>query len=349
MKRLLITSTGLPPISGGAEQVAWETGKRLVGEYEVHVLTAGKGRTYLKDNVKIHYAPPTRPYTLLYSTIFKPEIRAALGEISPDILHSHMPLPWAYVFAKAKCVKIVTCHGMGFSETSNHPKQGFPSSFLIRRALDNADIVTAPSKWLADYIEGKYRVSCTTLPNGIDTNVFAPVRGVCARDNVILYVGRFVARKGIRELVEAARSLREYDFWLVGNKKTDTVKVPQLPNIKLMGVVETKRLVTYYSQASVCVFPSHWENFPLVGLEAMACGRAVVATKLGFSEYIDDGVDGVLVDPHRSDQLIESIRRLMTEDVIRRRIEYNARRKALRYDWSVIMKAYRKLYRELIG
>ncbi len=315
-----------------------------MADYEVHVLTIGTARTCLKDNIRIHYAPPTRPYTMLYSTILKPRLHATFREISPDILHSHMPLPWAYVFAKAKCAKIVTCHGLGFSETSEYPRQRYSARFLLKRALENADIVTAPSKWLADYIEEKYGVSCTTLPNGVDTHVFAPMEGVSTR-KVILYVGRFVTRKGIRELVEAARTLQEYEFWFVGDPNTGTVKIPPLPNIKVMGFVDN--IVICYNQAALCVFPSHWENFPLVGLEAMACGRAIVATRLGFSEYVEDGNDGVLVEPGRSDELIRSIRCLMEDESTRTKLERNAREKALRYDWKIVMNQYRTLYKGL--
>jgi glycosyltransferase involved in cell wall biosynthesis len=331
-------------MSGGAEHVAWETGKRLVADFEVHILTIGTARTCLKDNLRIHYAPPTRPYTLFYSTILKPRMHATFGEISPDILHSHTPLPWAYVFAKAKCAKVVTCHGLGFSESSKYPRQRYPARFLLKRALENADIVTAPSKWLADYIEEKYDVSCTTLPNGIDTHIFAPMKGLSTRSNVIVYVGRFVARKGIRELLEAARTLREYEFWLIG-ARTGTVEVPSLPNVRVMGFVDNP--VICYNQASLCVFPSYWENFPLVGLEAMACGRAIVATRLGFSEYVENGRDGVLVEPGRSDELIRSIRYLMENRSARARLERNAREKALQYDWGIIMNRYRALYERL--
>ncbi len=45
-------------------------------------------------------------------------------------------------------------------------------------------------------------------------------------------------------------------------------------------------------------FPSDWENFPLVGLEAMAPGKAIVATELGFSEYLEIGREGLLVKRH---------------------------------------------------
>lgn len=339
LKRLLIASTDLPPFSGGAEQVAWETGKRLTGAYEVHILTVGKARAGLRENVKIHYVPWARPYTLAYSTFLKPRIHAILGEISPNILHSHHALPWGYVLANAKCAKIITCHG-----SDVYPKRLSPRRFLVNQALDNADVVTAPSRWLANYIQEKYDVSCMVLPNGVDTHIFRPIEGTNPRGNVILYVGRMLKRKGLLELFEAARALPEYEFWLVGGPKTDVIRMPSLPNLKIIGLVDNCNLPLYYNQASLCAFPSHGENFPVVGLEAMACGRAIIATKLGFSEYVENGRDGLVIEPHRPNELIQSIKYLMENESVRTELERNAREKALHYDWEVIMKQYLSLY-----
>jgi len=337
LKRLLIASTRLPPFSGGAEQVAWEAGKRLTGAYEVHILTVGTERAGLRESVKIHYVPSARPYTLVYSTILKPRIHTVFEEISPNILHSHLALPWGYVLAKAKCARVITCHG-----SDVYPEQRSPRRFLVNHALHNADVVTAPSRWLASYIEEEYNVSCMVLPNGVDTDTFRPIEGSGARDNVVLYVGRMLKRKGLLELFEAARALPEYEFWLIGDPKTDAIVMPPLPNLRVMGFVND--LVTCYNQASICVFPSHWENFPLVGLEAMACGRAIIATKLGFSEYVENGRDGLVVEPGRPSNLIQSIKYLMENKSVRTGLERNAREKALHYDWKVIIKRYEELY-----
>jgi glycosyltransferase involved in cell wall biosynthesis len=206
-------------------------------------------------------------------------------------------------------------------------------------------MVTAPCQWVSDYVVEKYNVECTTLPNGVDTHIFTPIEGVRARTNVILYVGRFVTRKGLRELFEAAKALPDYEFWIVGDPKTGTVKILPLPNLKVLGFVDS--LALCYNQATLCVFPSYWETFSIVGLEAMACGRAIIATKLGFSEYLEDGRDGLVVEPGDPQGLIQSIKYLMEDESARTRIERNAREKALQYDWDIIIKQYRALYEKL--
>jgi glycosyltransferase involved in cell wall biosynthesis len=160
---------------------------------------------------------------------------------------------------------------------------------------------------------------------------------------VVLFVGRFIEKKGIFELLDAARALPDYEFWLAGN---GNVRIPPLSNVKVLGFQED--IVPLYAASSVCAFPFHHDNFPLVGLEAMACGKAIVATEPGFSEYVESGKDGMLVQPHDVQALIDSIRYLMRDDKARRRLGENGRKKARQYDWSVVAKGYENLYDTLL-
>lgn len=347
MKRLLIASTRLPPISGGSEQVAWETANRLAGEYEVHIITIGRGITNTSDKIRIHYLPPIQPFTLLYSTILRGRINSVLANVSPDIVHSHTALPWPYIFAGLKCGKVVTCHGLSFSDSSEYPHMRLrhPNRFLIKRGYQSANVLISPSKWLAEWLDERFHTSCKILPNGVNTSKFSPRETADADSKTILYVGRFLPRKGIREIVEAAKVLQDYEFLLVGDQRTATVKVPPMRNVRVVGFVDD--IVACYNQAAICIFPSHWENFPMVGLEAMACGRPIIATRLGFSEYVEDGVDGLLIDARRCDKLIEAITYLMGDYDARKKIGQKARLKAEQYDWSITMNRYRTLYENL--
>ena len=79
----------------------------------------------------------------------------------------------------------------------------------------------------------------------------------------------------------------------------------------------------------------------------MACGRTLVATEGGFSEYVENGNDGILVKPHDVRSLADSIRYLMENEEVRRRLERNARKKAAQYDWSLIANRYEEFYETL--
>jgi glycosyltransferase involved in cell wall biosynthesis len=79
----------------------------------------------------------------------------------------------------------------------------------------------------------------------------------------------------------------------------------------------------------------------------MACGRAIVATEPGFSEYVENGKDGILMKPHDVRSLTDSIRYLMEDEKARKRLERNARKKAIQYDWTVTTKKFEEFYEAL--
>jgi len=219
--------------------------------------------------------------------------------------------------------------------------KGYPERYFVASALKDSGVVVSPSKWVSDYVLENYHVRPVVIPNGVDTKIFRPL-GTSTSRNVILFVGRFIEEKGISDLMKVARALPEYEFLLAGK---GPLEIPALPNVKNLGFHENT--VPLYAAASVCVFPSLRENFPLVGLEAMACGKAVVATKGGFSEYIENGRDGILLESHDVQALVNSIRYLMEDETTRRRFERNARSKAAQYDWSIIAEKYGDLYESL--
>jgi glycosyltransferase involved in cell wall biosynthesis len=338
--RLLIASTFLPPISGGAEHVAWELAQRLAQMYDVHVLTTGNKRCTIRaGRLTIHFVIRLPLLTLLYSTVANSTVKTIVGSVQPDIIHSHMALPWGYVFRNEKAKRVITCHG-----SDVFPPKGYPRRFFLGRALHES-IATVPSRWLQKYVWEQYSIKSIVIPNGVDTKKLHPLQNHM-QQKLVLFVGRFTENKGIRELAQVARTLQEYEFWLVGGTHAPR-EMGDLPNVRVVGLVSHNQIADYYARADLCLFPSHHENFPLVGLEAMACGKAVVASGIGFSEYIEQGVEGMLVRPGDLKGIVLAVRRLMENHDLRRNVEHNALSKAKKYDWNRIVREYQALYEGL--
>ena len=118
--------------------------------------------------------------------------------------------------------------------------------------------------------------------------------------------------------------------------------------INMKDEITTEELVKLYNQATICIFPSYRESFGLVGLEAMSCGRAVIATPLGFSEYIENGKDGIIIPAKDENALKNAIVDLMTNEKKRKMLEKNARKKALKYSWDKIARQCLNVFREVI-
>jgi glycosyltransferase involved in cell wall biosynthesis len=282
---------------------------------------------------------------ITYSTLYSSEVKKVLSEVSPDVIHCHMALPWGYILRNAKPRPIITCHGSEVRRRFDRER------YFIKSALKHATGVTSPCKWLAGYVEKEYGRQAVMIPNGVDTVSFRPVTRTQRSLNAVLYVGRFIRDKGVLNLIEAARALPEYQFWFAGDRPADaereSIKIPCLPNVRTIEFIRDRHdLAVLYNQTTICAFPSHYEVFPLVGLEAMACGRAVVATtgpRIGFSEYLEDGRDGILVKPHDIKGLVRAIQHLMENEPERRRLERNALEKSKQYDWDMIAEKYRIL------
>jgi D-inositol-3-phosphate glycosyltransferase len=155
------------------------------------------------------------------------------------------------------------------------------------------------------------------VPCGVNLDLFRPMDKAAARQRlglekdefILLYVGRFDPIKGIDRLLEAMahlKHLKRMRLVIVGG---DGPATPEYQNLRqlcgkfgiqkfvhFVGRVDQDQLPPYYSAADALVVPSYYESFGLVGLESLACGTPVVATRVGAMEdIIEDGKSGYVV------------------------------------------------------
>jgi len=350
--RILILVRSIPPYCGGGEQVAWNHAIGLAKNDEVHVLTFGSDvNKKSNEGVYIHYLPLMKHTIRYYSTIGKKDILRVYNEINPDVIHEHMPGIFGYVLRNESCLKVETFHQ---SWKNEERKKGIFTSpkemkrrYIWKNIIKKFDALTTVSKWHARYCSDHYGRDVKFIPNGVDTVTFSPDIDQQRKENMILYVGRIIAeRKGVDKLHQAANDLLEYDFHFIG-------KGPYLDslsgkNVHPLGFVSTKNLVNNYRITSLCVFPSQWENWPLTGLEAMACGAPIISTERGFSEYVTHNQDGFIIADNNPKTIKNAIETLMNDTHLRESISVNARKTAESYDWKEIIPRYKAHYEELL-
>jgi glycosyltransferase involved in cell wall biosynthesis len=184
----------------------------------------------------------------------------------------------------------------------------------------------------------KYSARFSYIPNPVYERYFSPITN--QDDGYVLNFGRQIEFK-MGALLETARQMPGTEFVFVGSG--DMVKEYGLPNVRFVGFRET--VETYIDASAVCVFPSLSENFPLVGLEAMARGKPVIATHRGFSEYIQHMENGILLDSAEPTAISAAIARLMNDPALRSRLGESARITAQAYRPRHIVAQYMELYR----
>jgi glycosyltransferase involved in cell wall biosynthesis len=114
-------------------------------------------------------------------------------------------------------------------------------------------------------------------------------------------------------------------------------------NVLFTGKLPHSEILSLYQIADVVIFPSivdssgFEEGFPMVVIESLASGKAVVAASTsGVKEIIEHGVNGLLVDQKNADQIALEVIHLIENPDIKKTIEKNAQNSALKYDWENI-------------
>ena len=155
------------------------------------------------------------------------------------------------------------------------------------------------------------------VPCGVNLDLFRPMDKTAARqrlgfdkdESIVLYVGRFDPIKGIDRLLEAIahlKHLKRMRLVIIGGDGPATPEYQNLQqlcskfgiqkSVHFVGRVEQDQLPPYYSAADLLIVPSYYESFGLVGLESLACGTPVVASRVGAMEdIIEESKTGYVV------------------------------------------------------
>lgn len=195
-----------------------------------------------------------------------------------------------------------------------------------RRAVSGADHLLTVSRQLAEVACREYGAQperTSVIPNGCDTSLFRPADraearaalGVAPDARLVVYVGRLVFDKGLQELVEAAAALArsESKLWVVligeGPMRAElqALIAHQQAPVTLAGAAEPSQVARWMAASDLVTLPSYSEGNPNVILEALACGRAVVATRVPGIVAATDADTAVLVEPRNASALQEGL------------------------------------------
>jgi glycogen synthase len=224
-----------------------------------------------------------------------------------------------------------------------YPDNGVPVTPDLQRAMQlerisvkRSDRIISPSTAILQRLSSLWNLdgkSVDIIPCPVDTDLFSPPANVTrsAIEPIVLYVGRLSEAKGVRCLLDAAAMVLEKfpkaQFHFVGAEAPH----PELGGIsysdyvaqgnhrgadrfRFHGRVSLDDLPAHYRAASLCVVPSiGFESFGITCVEAMACGRPLVATRVGgIPDLVMDGVTGRLIAAADSEALARAISELLS-------------------------------------
>lgn len=215
-----------------------------------------------------------------------------------------------------------------------------------------AAIVVASSFTRKSLVEnGVDESKIVTNPYGVDFEQFRPTESEKrSRPLRFLFVGLVNARKGVPLLLEAWRALQrrsDAELWIVG-AVAESVRplIPKLPGLRLFEPRPHDELPELFRECDVFVFPSFFEGFGLVLLEAMACGLPIIASDATAApDLVSRPEHGIVTDSGSLDQLISAIQSFVDRPDQLPIAARAARARAEEFSWDV----YGQRWASLIG
>ncbi|MBI3667302.1 MAG: glycosyltransferase family 4 protein [Acidobacteria bacterium] len=236
---------------------------------------------------------------------------------------------------------------------------------LAKDAAARADHIIAVSHYTAFQVEQLLGVDpsrITVIHHGVDPvpeftieELATCLRRYRLRRPFLLHVGAIQARKNISRLVEAFESLSpEYQLALGGSDGHGAAEIharivasPAQERIRVLGYVPRPDIERLYRLASALAFPSLDEGFGLPVLEAMSAGLPVVTSNRSATAEVA-GEAALLVDPTDTAQIVEGLRRVLGDEILRSELVRKGLERAAQFSWTRAAAETLAVYRRLL-
>lgn len=321
--------------------------------------------------------------TVAYSNALFHKVRSLIAEGLVDAIQFHnLTGIVSYLHRKALSVPIWTkCHGVNDPYTPNLDLSGklriasFFTDSTLSSIADKLCYKLSPNI-IANSQSTKERLvqSChvdservSVVYNGVNHELFntnVDPRALRARlglrgSIVLLFVGDFSFLKGIIHLIltfkRVVNEIPNVSLLLVGGYRQDSrreieksiSRLGLVGNVKIESYVPHMELPKYYASADVCIVPSLSEPFGNVALEAMACGRPVVAFRVGgLAEIVNRDV-GMTLEPKNIESLAEAVLCLIRNEDLRVKMGKRAADYSKKFTWDKTAKKTLEVFERL--
>jgi glycosyltransferase involved in cell wall biosynthesis len=356
-----------PPHPGGIESHLQTLCEELRKSIEVEVLVANdrwRSQRSTQGGVDVVRLATA---LMVHGTPIAPSMARAMRRARPDVVHLHFPNPMAAVaclMSRLDAPILISWHSDVVRQRRAAAVFAPLLAVLLRRCA--AIIVASSSHIDSSPVLRTRRDLCRVIPYGIRAEAFehpdaARIAELRRRygERIVLGVGRLIYYKGFEHLVRAMANvpgtlLLAGDGPLRGALEAEARRLGIAERVVLMGGVNDAELRACYHACDVFALPSvaRSEAFGIVQLEAMACGRPVVNTRLesAVPHVSLDGLTGLTVPPGDSAALAAALRTLL-DDPARRAAMGGAARRRVREEFSAEPMARRTLevYREVVA
>lgn len=291
-------------------------------------------------------------------------VKKIIRELEPNILHSHYASSYGLIGALSGFHPyIISVWG---ADVYNFPTQSYIYNALLKFSLRKADTILSTSRVMGLETKKYVNKDIIVTPFGIDVDLFAPkeVDSIFNNDELIIGTIKSLKKKyGIEYLIRAFEIVKKkyshirMKLLIVGTGIEETNLKNLVSRLKLendtvfTGYIDPDKVHDYHNMLNISVSVSidNSESFGVAVLEASACGKPVIVSKVGgLPEVVEDGVTGVVVNPMDVDALVDALCLMIENPEMRIRMGNNGRMRVLQsYNWKDSVNQMVSIYQSL--
>ena len=337
------------PIKGGVEKVAYDLMMGLSSRKDrcdlLCATVSGKGKTLqMNSNAKLIEC---HSWGKTAATMIAPSMITTFRRIcrNYDIVHVHHPDPMAAItmLLSGYKGKVVLHWHSDIQKQKLLLKLYRPlQNWLLRRAdliIGTSPVYLKESPFLQNVQEKTICLPIGVSPIVQDAAATEKLRQRFGGRKIVFSLGRLVTYKGFTHLIDAAKYLSDDYVVLIGGtgilQKKLEKKIQRLGlqnKVMLLGRIPVKDLPAYFGACKVFCLPSvqKTEAFGIVQIEAMSCGKPVVATRIpqsGVSWVNEHGVSGLNVTPGKARELAQAVQDIADDEAVYEKFSVSARKR----------------------
>ncbi len=366
-------------VRGGVEAVILYLieGLQQFKDLDLHVVTLARGTQQEKvvssAHLTMHYVPAASRLSYLTFYINRNRVKQKIMSLAPDIIDAHVAGPYVEAALQSNYPTVVTLHGVRRREVQTYKTaftrfyKGWPIIRTERYCVKNAQHIIAISPYIVDDFNDLIRAKVYHIENPIADKFFDVIDQT--QPNQILFAGIIIPRKQVLELLQAMVTVKRVvptvQLRLAGDThdpfdgsgqyfaelQAFIAREQLAENVQFLGNLSEEALLKEYETCSLLVLPSVQETTPMVIMQAMAAGKAVVASRVGGVPYqVEDGQTGLLIDSGDVPALAEALLKLLQNNNLRTRMGHKAKTVAEeRFRTGIVARRTREVFYKITG
>jgi len=373
--RILVLNHEFPPIGGGGGRAAEDICRGLTEwGHEIKVLTAhirGLPREEERDGYTIVRLSSlrTQPYKASFLSMAAYVLaglltgRRLIRSFKPDVIHAHFAVPagaLAWALSRITGIPYVLTVHLGDVPGGVPEKTGgwfrwvYPFTGVIWR---DANRIVAVSEFTRQLALKKYTAEIRVIPNGVDLGALKPDRIHLNEPPQIVFAGRFMAQKNPLQVVQTLNQLKKIQWQCVmigdGPLMQDVRRAVAESDLEsrfqFTGWIEPQEVLNWFDSSDILFMPSRSEGLPVVGVQALAKGLAIVASHVGgFVDLVDNNRNGYLIRQEDAGEFRTSLLGLLSDSDRLLSFRNASLEKAKSFEINQVVKEYEILFQSVL-